>query len=103
MNDGPAPEPAQKKSNPTGFWIGGGLLLVIAVLPPDISWLFAIIDVLLLWVVFSIPMARAFTGNCIGGGEKILFGLMAVVLAGVGAILLVGFACAVPMSRFNPH
>ena len=103
MNDGPAPGPAQKKSNPAGFWIGGGLLLLVAVLPPGISILFAVLDVFFLWTLFAIPMTRSFTGHCTGGGEKILFGLMAVVLAGVGAILLVGFACAVPMSRFNPH
>ena len=103
MRHAPAPAPPPKEPFKAGYLIGGGLLLVIAVLPPDISILFAMLDVLFLWIVFAIPMTRSFTSNCLGGGEKVLFGLMAILLAGVGAILLVGCACAVPMSRFNLH
>ena len=96
-------DPPPKKTNKVGFIVGGVLLLVTAVLPPDIAWFTAGVNVFLLWIVFGIPMARSFTHNSTGGGETLLFGLFGVLLAGVGAILLVGVSCAAPMSRFNPH
>ena len=76
------------------------LLLVVALTPAEVSWAFAIGDALLLWVLFSIPLLRTMAGTGTGG-EKVLFGGMAILLGAVGALLLVGLACIRPLSKMN--
>jgi hypothetical protein len=74
------------------------LLVVIAVTPSEIAWFLAFLDGLLLWALFAIPLVRTMAADAAGCG-KVLFGAFAVLIGGMGALLLVGFACAGPMSR----
>jgi hypothetical protein len=101
----PAPVPPPKSSwIERNLWrlVAAGVLLIIAVTPVEVSWVFAIGDVLLLWVLLASPLFKSMT-RMSQGGEKLFYGGMAVVLGGFGAALLVGAACMGPLSRMNIH
>jgi hypothetical protein len=93
---------------PQGTWIERNVLrllaafflLVIALTPDMISMAFALGDAVLLWVLLSIPLAKAMAGTSTGS-ERVLFGGMAVLLGALGAALLVGLACIRPLSKLN--
>ena len=88
------------------FWTSIVLLAAIVVIPAnDVGILFSLIltplALIALWVLMGVPLWRKFTDTTEGKGEKIFFGLMAVVLAGVGAVILVAGACMVPLSNMR--
>jgi len=103
MNDLKDPAPPQSWIQ-RHLWhlIAAGILLVIAVTPAEVAWIFAIGDILLLWGLFAIPLFKSMTRGSDGVGKAFL-GLMAIVVGAFGALLLVGLACIGPASRVNLH
>jgi len=98
----PAPPPRSWIQRHLWHLVAAGLLLVIALMPAEVSWLFAIGDGILLWVLFSIPLCKTMVGESTGF-QRFLFGAMALTLGAVGAAFLVGLACMGPVSRVNLH
>ncbi|MBI3856751.1 MAG: hypothetical protein HY293_13770 [Planctomycetes bacterium] len=100
----PTGEP-QKPPMPRGQKIACGiaaaLLLITAALPPGFALIPAGLAVLLLWPLLTMPLMNVMTESYESPLTKALFGLFAILLGALGTVLLVGLACALPLSRFK--
>ena len=70
-------------------------MVTMAVFPiGESSLLLAFLSFITLWPLMGTSLWRRFTAATEGGLEKLFFGLMAVALAGAGALVLIFGVCA---------
>jgi hypothetical protein len=96
------PDPKPTGGAKMAVGIAVTILIVVALLPANMGSVFAAgLSFFMLFIVFARILVRHFVKDAGETFIKLLFGLIAILLGAFGAALLVGLACAVPLSRFE--